>query len=269
MSTPRTFNSSVAARTRAADEILRSAERLAIYVAQGGRAEDLRQIVELGQRAERQHQDQTWTQAAGGAATETVQTQFRAMRSEYRKVKAAVRAVMKDLGESGAPVEVLRTVQQVLADESEKILLPIADEGAPEGAPEAPEGAPEAPEGAPEAPEGRPPRRAVRSRSREAVRAEVQKDTGLLIQLEAAHPALAERKVDLPRLEKLHSDAQALSGKLATRSARKGQAKGKTQTLRSTVAEQRRVWGTIYPLLELAGQADPGIAELLAATRKR
>ncbi|HEX2570642.1 MAG TPA: hypothetical protein VH877_13885 [Polyangia bacterium] len=267
MGGPLTFNSIVATRTRVADQILQSAEYLSIYVSQGGRPEDLRQVVDLGQRAELQHQEQTLAHAAGGAAIESVQIQFGAMHGEYHKIKAALRVVEKDLRDTGASVEVLRTVRQILIDESEKVLLPAPDEGAP-----TPKGAPVPDQGAP-APEGAPPktkrRRAVRSRSREAFRAEVQKDVGLLIQLEAAHTALAERKVDLQRLKKLQSDAQALTGKLATRTERKGEAKGKTRTLRGTVTEQRRVWGTIYPLLELAGQADPRIAELLTSTRKR
>lgn len=253
MGAPQTFNSTVAARTRAAAEILQRAEYLAIYLQQGGRSEDLEKIVNLGQRAERQHQEQTQMQALGGAATETVQAQYQSMRSEYSKVMAVMPAVMTDLREAGAPADVVRAVRQILIDESERTLIPTADEGKPS-----------------EGESAEPPRRrSVRSRSQEAVRAEIQKDMGLLIQLEAAHPALAERKVDLPRLEKVHNAARGLSGQLATRVARKGAAKGTTQSLRSIVAEQRREWGTIYRLLRLAAQADPRIAELLAATQKR
>ena len=249
MGAPQTFNSVVAARTRAAAEILRVPEYLSAYVLQGGRSEDLTKIVELGQHAEGRHQEQTRTKAVSGAAAETVQFEFQALRSEYSKVMAVMHAVVKDLREANAPVEVVRTISQILIDESERVLIPMAGEG--------------------DQPDEPPKRRSVRSQSQEAVRAEIQKDVGLLIQLEAAHPALVERKVDLPRLEKLHLAAQTLTGKLATRVARKGEAKGTTRSLRGIVAEQRREWGMIYPLLRLAGQTDPRIAELLAATRKR
>ncbi|HEX2568563.1 MAG TPA: hypothetical protein VH877_03315 [Polyangia bacterium] len=257
-SSPQTFNSGVAARTRTADEILRSAEYLAIYVQQGGRPEDLMKIVDLGRRAELRHQEQTQAQALGGAATETVQTQYQTMRKEYRKVMAVVPAVVKDLREANAPVDVVHGIRQVLLNESERVLLPVAGGSEPD------EGKPE--EGESDEPK---PRRSVRSQSKEAVRAEIQKDMGLLIQLEAVHPALAERKVELQRLKDIHSLAQSLSGHLSTRTARKGAAKGTTRSLRSLVAEQRREWGTIYRLLALAGRADPRIAELLASTRKR
>jgi hypothetical protein len=248
MSAPQTFNSTVAARTRAAAEILRVPEYLANYVQAGGRAEDLTKVVDLGQRAELLHQEQSQTRAAGGAATETVQVRFEAVRGEYSKVMAAVQAVEKDLIEAGAPVEVVRAVRQILANESERVLLPADGEAAPGESPR---------------------RRSVRSRSQEALRAEIQKDTGALIQLEAAHEALAERKVDRPRLDELHRGALELTGQLAVRVTRKGKAKGTTQSLRGMVTEQRRVWGTIYRLLRLAGQADPRIKELLADTRKR
>jgi hypothetical protein len=248
MSTPRTFNSTVAARTRTAAEILQSAEYLAIYVQQGGRSQDLTEVIELGQRAELLHLRQSQAQAAGGAAAAVVKSQFQALCREYSKVMAVVPAVLKDLREAGAPVEVLRAVSQILTNESEKTLPPVAGEDE-SGDP--------------------PPRRAKRLRSREAVRAEIQKDIGLLIQLEAAHPVLAERKVDRPRLDHLYREAQALSGRLAVRIVRKGEAKSATQTLRGMVAAQRRVWGTIYPILRLAGLADPRIAELLADTHKR
>jgi hypothetical protein len=148
-----------------------------------------------------------------------------------------------------ASVEVVRVIRQVLLNESETVLLPVTDE---------------------DHPDERPRRQVVRSQSQEAVRAEIQKNIGLLLlQLETAHPVLAERKVDIPRLERLHSAALALTGRLATRTARKGKAKSTTRSLHGIVAEQRREWGTIYRLLRLAAQADPRIAELLAAARKR
>jgi len=261
MANARTFDSIVAARTRAASEIMNNPELLTTYERRGGKRADLAKIVEHGQRAERLHQMQSEMQAAGGAATTTVLTEFLALQREQTQVMAAVRAVVNDLREAGAPVEVVQGLTKILVNEARVVLRPVEDEGEEEG------GSEDGGEGEGEG--KRPRRRAVRSQSQEAVRAEIQKDAGALLQLTAAHPALAERQVDHERLETLYANAQGLSGRLATRVVRKAEAQGATKAVRNAAAAQRRIWGSSYGLLTLAAQDDVRIRQLLADTTSK
>lgn len=267
MANARTFDTIVAARTRAASEILNSPELLAIYERRGGKRADLEKMVEQGQLAERLYQTRSEAQATGGAATATVVTAFGALQQENVQVMASARAAMNDLREAEAPVEVLEGLSKILANETRIVLRPIEDEGKGEGGSSEPKSESEG--GAEnQAPVPRPRRRAVRSRSQEAIRAEIQKDAGALLQLTAAHPALAERQVSKARLETLYASAQALSGRLATRVVRKAQSLGATKALRNAAAAQRRIWSSNYGLLTLAAQDDIRIRQLLADTSR-
>ena len=267
MANARTFDSIVAARTRAAGEILNSPELLAIYERRGGKRSDLEKIVEQGQLAESLYQTRSEAQAAGGAATTTVMTDFIALQHESTQVMAAVRAATNDLREAGAPIEVVQGLSKILANETRVVLRPVEDEGKSEGGGEEKSASESGAEKPVEAP--RPRRRAVRSKSQEAIRAEIQKDVGSLLQLTAAHPTLAERQVSKTRLEALYANAQSLSGRLATRVVRKAQALGATQAVRTAAAAQRRIWSASYGLLTQAAQDDVRIRQLLAdASRK-
>lgn len=69
---------------------------------------------------------------------------------------------------------------------------------------------------------GKARKKAVKRVSQEALRAEIVKDARALQHLSSIHPALEKRKVDGPRLAKLVTVAESLSGKLAERAAAKG-----------------------------------------------
>ena len=245
MSRARTFDFIVAARTRTAAEILRQPDLLAAVLRHGGRREDLEKIQMHGQRAEALYQDQSGTKAVGKAATVSVQALFAALRREHRKVLAVVRAVLREMREAGAPVETVRALEQIVADETAVRVRLLEGE------------------------DGTTKRRTVRSRTREAVRAEIQKDAGALVALEAVHAALAERKVEKERLTKLYEDAQALSGQVAEKVVRKAEGQGATRSTRGAAAAQRRIWLSIVSILTLAAEEDVRIRELLADTTRR
>jgi hypothetical protein len=267
MANARTFDSIVATRTSVAREILTTPELVAAYERRGGKRADLERIVEHGQLAERRYQTRSEAQAAGVAATTTALTEFTVLQSENTEVMAAVRATVNDLREASAPEEVLQALNKILANETRVVLRPVEDQGKSEGGDE---GKSEGQGGGAED-QGKPPRprrHAVRSQSQEAIRAEIQKDAGALLQLTAAHPALAERQVTKARLEALYANAQSLSGRLATRVVRKAEALGATNAVRNAAAAQRRVWSASYGLLTLAAQDDIRIRQLLAAASR-
>jgi hypothetical protein len=267
MANAKTFDSRVAARTRAAREILNSPELFAVYERRGGKRADLEKIVEQGQIAERLYQTRSEAQAAGGAATTTVLTEFIALQSENTQVMAAVRATVNDLREAAAPAEVVQGLDKILANETRVVLRPVEDQGKAEGGDEGKSEGQGGEEGPGEA--QRPRRRAVRSQSQEAIRAEIQKDVGALLQLTAAHPALTERQVSKARLETLYANAQALSGRLATRVVRKAEVLGATKAMRNAATAQRRIWSASYALLARAAQDDVRIRQLLADTTRK
>jgi hypothetical protein len=245
MSRAKTFDFVVAARTRTAAEILRNPDLLAAVLRHGGRREDLEKIQMYGQHAEALHQERSGAKAVGKVATITVKSMFAALRREHRKVLAVVRAVLTDMHEAGAPAADVGPVEQILVDETAvRRRLVVGKDGTIQ-------------------------RQAVRSRTREAIRAEIQKDAGALLALTAIHPALAERKVDQARLTQLRDDAQALSGQLAEKVVRKADGVGATRSTRGAAAAQRRVWVSTFGILALAAEEDVRIRELLADTTRR
>lgn len=242
-----TYDSVVAARTRAASQILTTADLLASYVSKGGLADDLTQIRDLGQQAEALSQAQSASQAAGGAATLEVLGAFTALQRDYSGVMAVVQAVRSDLVKGNAPGEVIKTIDRILVNEAEVAIKTVTSaDGATKK------------------------KVAVKRASQEALRAEIARDARALITLPAAHAALNNRKVDQARLDKLLADAESLSGKLSSRAVAKGGEKQATQALHDAVSAQKQVWGASYRLLALVAHEDTRVAQLLAeAARKR
>lgn len=107
-------------------------------------------------------------------------------------------------------------------------------------------------------------REAHRSATQEALRAEIAKDAGALLALEAVHPFLAERRVSTERLAALQAAAAELAGKLADRATAKGAGKSATQAEREAATLQRQTWGGAYRLLAALGQRDARVRALLA-----
>jgi hypothetical protein len=242
-----TFDSTVAARTRAADRILSTPDTLAAYEAKGGLAEDLQKISAAGHKAEVLSQAQSAAQAAGGAATLTVLTDFAALQKEYTAVMAVVQAARHDLESAQAPAEVIKAVDKILVNEAEVLIKTVTDKN---GNPVTGK-------------DGKPKKVAVKRVSQEALRAEIAKDARSLKELSAIHPVLSKRKVDGPRLDKLLASAEGLAGKLAERATAKGGQKQVTSTVHDAVSEQKKVWAACYRLLAALGREDPGVAQLL------
>lgn len=241
-----TFDSTVAARTRAAVQILSTPDLFASYEAKGGIREDLESIRDHGQKAESLSQAQSAAQATGSAATLYVLGNFVQLQKEYTAVMAVVQAARLDLAKAGAPVEITSAVDRIIVNEAEVAIRTAVD------------------------PEGKSKKTAVKRASQEALRAEIAKDARALLALSAIHPVLAKRKVDAPRLSAMIAMAESLSGKLAERATAKGAQKLATATMHDAVAAQKQVWGACYRLLAAVGEEDARVAQLLTeGARKR
>lgn len=241
-----TFDSTIAARTRAALQILATPDLLASYEAKGGTLEDLESIRHHGQTAEALSQAQSAAQAAGGAATLHVLGTFVALQKEYVAVMAIVQAARRDLAKVGASIETLSAVDRILVNEAEVAVRSTV------------------------AADGKTTRKTVKKASQEALRAEIARDARALLALSAIHAVLAKRKIDVPRLKAMIATSESLSGKLAERASAKGAQKSATTAMHDAVSEQKQVWGACYRLLAALGNEDARVAQLLAeAARKR
>ncbi len=240
MSQITTFDSTVAARTRAATQILTTPALFAAYESRGGTHEDLESIRAHGQTAEALSQAQSAAQAQGGAATLAILVPFVAVQKEYSAVMAVVQAVLRDLEKANAPVEVTSAVAKILVNEAEVTIKTALSS------------------------DGTATKKAVKSTSQEALRAEIVRDARALLDLASIHNALAKRKVDAPRLTQLIQAAESLSGKLAGRATAKGAQKAATTALREAVSEQKQVWSACYRLLAAVGHEDARVAQLLS-----
>jgi Arc/MetJ family transcription regulator len=240
-----TFDSTIAARTRAAVQILATPALLASYEAKGGIKEDLESIRDHGQTAEALSQAQSAAQAQGGAATLAVLGPFVALQKEYSAVMAVVQAVRHDLEKAKAPVEVVSAVDKILVNEAEVTFTTVRDK------------------------DGTTKKKAVKSASQEALRAEIARDARALQNLASIHNALEKRKVNSPRLAQIITVAESLSGKLAGRAAAKGAEKAATTALHDAVSEQKQVWSACYRLLAAVGNDDARVAQLLSEAAAR
>jgi len=234
-----TFDSTIAARTRAAVQILSTPDLLAAYESKGGTREDLESIRDHGEKAEALSQAQSAAQARGGAATLYVLGNFVQLQKEYSAVMAIVQAARLDLAKAGAPVEVLSAVDQIMVNEAEVAIRSVVNQ------------------------DGKTKKSAVKRASQEALRAEIVKDARALLDLSAIHSVLAKRKVDAPRLRAMIAVAESLSGKLGERAQAKGAQKLATTAMHDAVSEQKQVWSACYRLLAAVGNEDARVAQLL------
>lgn len=246
---PQSFDDVVAARTRAASQILGSEALLRAYEQVGGMRDDLVMIRDQGLRAEALNLGQGQSKTASEAATLSLLTELAEVQREYAQVMAVVRAVRGELDEAegGRDAELIKALDRIIKNEAQVSVrtAPVA--------------------------EGEARRKRAPSRGQEPVRAEIERDAVALLELPAAHPLLGARKVDAARLERLRDRARGLAGKLATRAERKGSAKAVTKTEREAVKRQTRKWSDCYALLAQAANLEAGIAGLLrdAAEKKR
>lgn len=238
------FDDVVAARTRAAIQMLETADMLEAYLVAGGKQTDLTAIRDHGTRAEALNLAQTAAQASGGAATLTLLQELAWVQREYVTIMAALRSERVDLVEAGATPEVLERVDAILKDETQVSVrtTTFAD--------------------------GSTQKKRQASKAQEATRAEIERDANALIELTEIHAGLGQRRIDLARLTQLRDRARALSGKLAKRSEKKGAAKGVTKSERDAVKLQTTRWGASYGTLSIAAATHAGIAQLLKDARE-
>lgn len=250
-----TFNSRVAARTRAAEHILVSPELLALYEDSGGLRGDLEEIRDLGRRAEVASQARSGVKADSGSATQAALDGFAALQRDYAAVMAVVQACQRDLAKQGAAAHTLGLLDGILRDQTAVRMRVETIETIEAG---------ETGEA------GKTRRRAVRRRSHEAVRAEINRDVAQLLALKDVHDALGKRKVTLARLTKLRDDAAALSRQLGEKLSKRGAGKAATTAVRDAVREQKQAWGACYRILARVAQQDERVRQLLSeAARKR
>lgn len=230
----------IAARTRAAQCILETPELLALYENEGGLKEDLEALRDEGLNAEAQLLAQSTAYGDTIAATSKALLHFSALQREYVAVMGALRAVAFDLKQAKVPAELLSAVERILVNEATVTVQSVQADG------------------------GEKKKKASRSTSMEALRAEIAKDAKALVALGAAHSALLKRKVSKQRLETLAADAEALKGKLAEKALKKGERRTATLSKAEAVSRQAERWGACYRLLASVGRKDPRVAALLS-----
>jgi hypothetical protein len=238
------FNSVVARRRDCAKQILADTALMSAYEKAGGTKEELQAIVAAGDSAEAFNLAQSDRLGANVASTEQVLKAFVALQTEYASIMAVTKAVSYDVRSSGADESIAARLDQILVNEAELTIKTIEKDGKKE-------------------------RRATRSQSQEALRAEIEKDAGALLTLTEAHPFLAKRRVDVPRLKALQTSAQKLGGKLAEKVASSAQRKEATKSERDAVAKVSQAWEGCYRILSLAGRSNDRIAELVRAASAR
>ena len=234
------FDEAAAARTRAADLILKSADMLAAFEAVNGHRGDLEAIRDHGARAEALNLAQTEAQRAGTTATLDLLNEIAGVQREYVLIMAAVKAARAALADQEEPPEeLIAQLDAILKDEARVTVRTTTFE------------------------DGSTVKKQQASRAQEAVRAEIERDASSLIALTEAHAELAARRVDVARLTRLRDRAAALAGKLATRSEKKGGAKGSTKAEHDAVNRQNLRWEGTARTLTLAAERHDGIAQLL------
>jgi hypothetical protein len=232
-------NDVILSRTHFAEHVLSTPQLLAQYEAVGGTKEDLEGLVETGRRAQSYNLAQNLSSGvASGSTLETAQ-QLRELHEEHTALMGVTQAVRLDLQKQGASEELLSTIDSILANNAPLRFEATEVDGAKK-------------------------RKASSSRSQEAIRREIEDDATALIGLTAAHEALSRRKLTPERLAALQAKAQALAGKLSSRTAKKGATQTNTQEERKAVAEQGEIWASCYRLLAALGSQDPSLQAMLA-----
>lgn len=235
----KSFNSTVAARTRCAIAILGEERLLKRYIALGGLPRDLELIRELGLQAEAANLAQANAKRERTGASLDALKKFADLQREYAAVMSVLLAVKGDLVFEQADAGIVSKVEKILVNEAELSVATVQDEA------------------------GNKKRKTRRTASQEAIRAEVEKDAGELAGFADIHKALAARGVTEERIKNLKQASSGLKDALATRTVKKGGAQTSTGEEHQAVEQQRLRWGTSYRLLAALGAENPSVAALL------
>lgn len=242
MASSSSFSTVTAARTGVAEHILGNRALLDLYLEHGGLERDLQGVVSTGKAAEVANLGQSVAAADGSAASSSVADRFAALQREYKLVMAVLQAVRGDLITRSASTELIEQVERILLDETPVHIKVTKGEG-----------------------DGNV-KRALKRQSQEAIRAEIRKDAAALLATPELAAPLAERKVDMSRLTLLRDNADALTGHLTQRTAKKAERKAVTAAENAAVREQTRVWNSISRLLRSI--PDDRVQDLLRSTRR-
>jgi hypothetical protein len=180
-------------------------------------------IHKAGLEAEAVNLAQSQAKSEGKSATVDVLASFASLQKEYKSVMGVVNAVKAEIARNEESSDLLTKLEGILINEAELSVKTIEEE-TPEGVTQK-------------------KRKVRRSASQEALRAEIAKDAGALIDLTEVHDRLAERRVTPERLSTLLESAKSLSESLANRATAKGAGKTATQIEREACALQRDIWG--------------------------
>jgi hypothetical protein len=244
----KSYNSTVAARTRAAGQILETLDLLSKFQELGGLERDLIGIRNAGLESEAAHISRSVVKSEGKGATANVWLEFAAAQKEYKSVMDVLSAVTFEAIRNGESPDLIARLEGILADET-AVTVSVVDEKDKEGTP-------------------KKKKKVSKSAAQEAIRAEIAKDAGALVSFTEIHPKLAERRVSLDRLNALKQKADGLSGLLADRSSVKGEGKSSTQSTHDAVALQRSIWGGTYRILSALGRKDERVRALLKDARR-
>lgn len=234
-----TFNDRVAARTRAAAQIVAQPDLLAVFLSVAGTKEDLEAIRDHGLRAQILNQAKSSARGSKEAATLELLKEISEVHSEYLIIMNAVRAERGAQIEAQAPESVIKKIDDVIenrAQVSERVAT-LED--------------------------GTTLKLRKPSEAQEAVRAEIVRDMQLLMTLTEIHPALANRQVTVERMQRLHDRAQAIAEKLATRAELAGTTTDRKKAEAEAVRMQSVRWSASYGTLQLAARRSAAIAKLL------
>jgi hypothetical protein len=246
MAAAKGYTSVVAARTRAAQQILSTPDLLAVFESRGGLKADLDDIVSAGRDAEAFNQAQASTRSDGKQATRAVLGEFADLQRDYVLLLGALRAILGSLKRANLNDPNVSRLADIIDNRASVTVSEVADLA--EGATGA-------------------KRRVSRSASQEAVRAEIERDLTAVKGFSAIAAALTARTWTAQRIQALLTKTSSLSGKLGDRVAKKGASKAATTSERQAVARQSDTWASTYGLLVAAGRADARIAALLRDAR--
>ena len=237
----------VAARTRAAQQILSTPDLLAVFQARGGLKDDLDDIVSAGRDAEAFNQAQASTRSDGKQATREVLVEFADLQRDYVLLLGALRAILGKLRRADPDDPNVSRLEDIIANRASLTVSEVSDlaEGSTG-----------------------PKRRATRSTSQEAVRAEIERDLTAVKGFSAIGASLTARTWTAQRIQTLLTKTSSLSGKLGDRVAKKGAVQAATTSERQAVARQNDSWGSAYGLLAAAARTDARIAALLRDARR-
>lgn len=236
------FNSTVAARTRAADQILTKRDLLAAYQSLGGTVDDLEPIRDAGLEAEAFNQAQGAMQSNGKLATVAVLQSFADVQREYLLLLAVLRAILGRLLEADPKDPNAQRLEDIIANRAAITVLEGKEDGAP--------------------------KKASRSKAQENVRAEIERDLVDLLGFQEVAAALAGRGWDAARLNKLLADARSFSGRLGDRAATKGASKEATKSEQGAASRQSQAWKAAYGLLSALARKDARVRALLTEARR-